>query len=496
MFGQARDLTRGKPVRQILLFTIPLLIGNVFQQFYNMADMVIVGRTIGTTALAAIGSTGAIAFMVVGVSFGLTSGFAVVTAQCYGAGDEDGVKRSVATGIMLSFAVSLVITAVVMPTVYPLFYLMQTPNDIVEDAYRYIVVIYGGTAATVFFNLFAGILRALGDSVTPLLFLIVACVVNIALDYAFIVYFHMGVAGAGWATVIAQALSVAMCVWYSLKRFPILHLKRKYWKIDWRLIRQHLSIGLSMALQMAIIAVSVIILQVVINRLGTDAVKAFSAAVKIDQLATQPLFSLGVAIATFTAQNYGAKKMGRIRTGARQGSLVAIAMGVAGAATMILGGRWMLSLFGIDAGEPGVVHDAQNYLTITGSFYFLLGLLFVFRNILQGMGKNTMPTVSAGMEILARLFASFTFVQWWGFLGVCLVNPLSWFGAVSMLVAGYIMAMRNESFDERPGYESVVLHYDAQSKFGLPVDSVPSASVRIKLKEEPKNGSKASIRIL
>lgn len=497
MFGQAKDLTRGHPAKQILFFTVPLLIGNVFQQLYNMADMIIVGRTINTTALAAIGATGAIAFMVVGVSFGLTSGFTVMTAQRFGAGDEEGVRRSVATSVILSLAVSLVLTVVSMTTAYPLFRLMQTPADIIDDSYRYIIVIYAGTVATVFFNLFGGILRALGDSLTPLLFLVVACVVNIVLDYVFIVSFGMGVAGAGWATVISQALSVVMCLVYSLKRFPILRLRREDWRLQREFAWRHLTIGLSMGAQMAIIAVSIIILQVAVNQLGTDAVKAFSAAAKIDQLATQPLFSLGVAIATFAAQNYGARRIRRIRDAARQGTFIAVGMGFLGWVGMFFFGRWFLSLFGIGSSEPTVVANAAQYLNLTSLFYFVLGLLFVFRNILQGMGKNTMPMVAAGSEVVVRMFATFAFVGWWSFTGLCLVNPLTWMGAVSLLLAGYFMAMRDLRFDERPGYESVVLHYDAQAKFGALSNSVPSASVRIKLdKPDRDDPSRSSVRFL
>lgn len=496
MFGQAKDLTRGDPVKQILLFTVPLLIGNFFQQLYNMVDMVIVGRTINTRALAAIGATGAIAFLVVGVSFGLTSGFAVITAQRFGAGDEDGIRRSAATAVLLSLAVSLIMTVASVTTVYPLFRLMRTPGDIIDDSYRYIVVIYGGTIATVFFNLFSALLRALGDSLTPLLFLILACVVNIVLDYVLIVNFGMGVAGAGWATVAAQAFSVLLCLVYSLKRFPVLRLRRRDWRLSWDFARRQLAIGLSMGAQMAIIAVSVIFLQVAINRMGTDTVKAFSAAMKIDQLATQPMFSLGVAMATFAAQNYGAGKMRRIRDGARKGTMISIAMGAFGCLVMVTAGRWLLALFGIGVNEPDVVREARQYLNITSMFYFLLGLLFVFRNILQGMGKNTMPLASAAAEIVVRIFATFAFAHWWGVVGICLVNPLTWVGGLSMLLIGYCLAMRDTSFDERPGYESVVINYDAQVKFGSLSESAPSASVRIKLEQPPDKRSGDSVRFL
>ncbi|MDR0361923.1 MAG: MATE family efflux transporter [Planctomycetota bacterium] len=494
MIGQVKDLTVGNPTRQILLFTLPLLVGSMFQQMYNMADMVIVGRTIGTRALAAIGATGAIAFLVVGMSFGLTSGFTVITAQRFGAGDEDGVRRSVATSVVLALALSAVVTLLSTMTAYPLFRLLQTPADIIDDSYRYVIVIYAGTAVTMFFNLFAGILRALGDSVTPLLFLIVACIVNIVLDYVFIINFKMGVAGAGWATVAAQALSVLLCFVYSLNRFPILRLRRKDWRITWGFARRHLAIGLSMGAQMVILAVSVMFLQAAINRFGTDTVKAFSAAMKIDQLAVQPMFSLGVAIATFTAQNYGAKKMPRIREGARRGVLICGCMGAFGCLVMILCGVRVLGLFGIGANEPEVVREARQYLNTVSVLYFLLGFLFVFRNVLQGMGKNTMPIVASGAEIVVRLFASFVFADWWGTAGVCFVNPLCWGVSVLILLTGYFLAIRNAHFDEVPGYESVAVNYVGQAKFGSPTESAPSASVRIKLEEKRSDGTRSSVR--
>ncbi len=496
MLGQAKDLTVGNPTKQIALFAVPLLIGNVFQQLYNMADMVIVGRTIGTEALAAIGATGSAAFLVIGMSFGLTSGFSVITAQRFGAGDEDGVRQSVATSVVLALALSVVITLVSTMTAYPLFRLLQTPEDIIDDSYRYVIIIYAGTAATMFFNLFSGILRALGDSVTPLLFLVVACIVNIILDYILIVNFGMGVAGAAWATIAAQALSVILCLVYSLKRFPILRLRRKDWRIAWSFARRQLTTGLSMGMQMAVLAVSMMFLQVAINSFGTDTVKAFSAAMKIDQLAIQPMFSLGVAIATFTAQNYGAKKMERIREGAGRGVLICVCMSVFGCLVMIFSGAWFLGLFGIGANEPEVLRVARQYLNTVSMLYFLLGFLFVFRNVLQGMGKNTMPITASCAEILVRLIVASAFAEWWGTAGICLVNPLCWSVSVLILATGYFLAMRNVHFDEAPGYGTVIVNYDGQAKFGSLAEGVPSASVRIKLEGKQSEGTKSSVRIL
>ncbi len=492
MAGKTKDLTVGNPTRLIALFTLPLLVGNVFQQLYSMADMIIVGRTIGTDALAAIGATGSMAFLVIGMCFGLTSGFSVLTAQRFGAGDEDGVRRSVASSVSLSLALSFLVTLLTATTALPLLRLLGTPGDIIADSHSYLFILYAGTAATMFFNLFAGILRALGDSFTPLLFLVVACVVNIVLDYVLIVHFGMGVAGAAWATIASQALSALLCLVHSLRRFPILRLRRRDWRFDGALLRRQLAAGLSMGVHMAIVAVSVMFLQAAINQFGTDTVKAFSAAMRIDQLATQPMFSIGVAVATFTAQNYGARQPGRIRAGAWRASLICVGMSVFGCLLMLLSGGWFLGLFGIGEAEPGVVRQAREYLNTVSALYFLLGLLFVFRNVLQGMGRNAVPILAAAGEVTMRLIAAPCFAAWWGPSGICYVNPLCWGSSLTILFVGYVLAMRNVRFDEALEYESVVANYGGPPPPGSPT----SASARIRLEKRPEGGTKSSVRIL
>lgn len=295
------DLTDGKPGKLILFFTIPLLIGNLFQQFYSMADTIIVGRTINVYALAAVGATGAISFLILGFVQGITSGFSVITAQRVGADDEEGIRRSVATSLILSVGATIVFTILSVFTARPLLELMRTPSDIIDDAYRYIIVIYYGIVAAVFFNLFSSILRALGDSKTPLLFLIVACAINIVLDFVCILTFHMGVAGAGWATIIAQAVSAVLCLFYSLKKFPVLRLKKEDFAFSWRFAWEHLRIGIPMAFQFSIIAIGVMIMQAALNDFGSQTVAAFTAASKIENIVTQPLNSLGVTASVFAA---------------------------------------------------------------------------------------------------------------------------------------------------------------------------------------------------
>lgn len=443
------NLTIGNPAQRILLFTLPLLAGNVFQQLYNMVDMMIVGNTINTDALAAVGATGAIGFLVIGFAQGLTAGFSIITAQHFGAGEEDKVRRSVAVSLVLSVLSAILITVLSVCTARSLLQLMQTPEDIFEQALSYLSVIYLGTVATVFFNLFASILRALGDSRTPLLFLVVGCLLNIGLDFMFIRGFSMGVAGAAWATILSQLVAALLCLFYSLKKFPILRLKKEDFRITRPLVLQHLSIGLAMALQSSMTTLSVIIFQVAVNQLGMVSVKAYSAAAKICQLALQPMSSLGITMATYAAQNYGAKKTARIRSGVRQGAIVATVFALAGCLLMHTAGGVLMGLFGIGGEEAQVAEQAQLYLNVTSVFYVLFGLWCVFRNTLQGMGYTRMPMVSAGLEILLRIFASFGFTHLAGFLGISFVDPVTWAGALALLMAGYFSAMKKMRAQER-----------------------------------------------
>lgn len=308
-------MTSGNPAKLIVMFTIPLLIGNIFQQLYSMADTLIVGRTIGVHALAAVGCTGSISFLILGFAMGVSSGLSIITAQKFGASDERGVRRSVVTGALISLAVTVILTAISVPLARQILQWMRTPEEIIDDAYKYIVVILMGIIASMLFNFLSNIIRALGDSRTPLFFLIIACIVNIILDFTFILLLKMGVAGAAWATIFSQLLSAFMCLLYIRKNLPILHLSREDWEVSWIDFKQHLRIALPMGFQMSIIAIGAVVLQFVLNGLGAVAVAAFSAAQKIDQIANQPMNSFGMTMATYAAQNYGAGKIDRIKKG-------------------------------------------------------------------------------------------------------------------------------------------------------------------------------------
>lgn len=286
-----RDLTTGTPAKLIFLFTIPLLVGNIFQQFYNIVDMIIVGQTIGKEALAAVGATGSITFLIIGFAQGLTAGLSIITAQRFGAQDFRGVKKSFAVAIIISFTVTAILTVLSLVFLRPLLLLMQTPPDIIQQAQEFISVILGGMFASMAFNLLSNMIRALGDSRTPLFLLIFAVIINVILDLVFIINFHMGIAGAGYATVIAQISASLMCVIYIKRKIPLLQVSKSDFKIDKDTIFTHLNAGLPMAFQSSIIAIGAVVLQSALNSLGTDVVAAQAAAGRIDQFATQPMMS-------------------------------------------------------------------------------------------------------------------------------------------------------------------------------------------------------------
>ena len=444
-----KNMTVGNPARLIFFFTIPLLIGNLFQQFYSMADTLIVGRTIGVNALAAVGCTGSMSFLILGFAQGLTSGLSIVTAQRFGAGETEGIRKSFAHSAVISAGVTVLLTLIAMPTAMGFLRLLQTPEEIIEDAHSYIFVICGGIFASVLFNLFSNVLRALGDSKTPLVFLVIACVVNVALDLAFILIFRMGVAGAAWATVAAQLFSSLLCFVYMMRRFPILHLRREDWRISREELALHLRIALPMAFQCSIISIGTLIIQFTLNGLGANAVAAYSASQKIDMFATQPVNSFGITMATYAAQNYGARQYGRIRRGVRQCCMMSVSYAVFMGFVNVLFGHQLSGLF-IGPGETEVLNLSKSYLAITGCGYWLLAILFILRFTLQGLGKTFAPTVAGVMELVMRCFAAVVLSVLFGFQGVCAANPLAWLGSCVPLAIAYFLTSRKLRALEEP----------------------------------------------
>lgn len=459
------DLTAGKPLRRILIFAAPLLVGNIFQQLYSMVDTIIVGQTISTRALSGVGATGAISFLIIGFVQGLTAGFSILTSQFFGGKDTENVRRSVGVSYKLSVYFSVIITIVAVATAMPLLRLMQTPETILPYAYDYIVTIYMGLSATVFYNIVSYQLRAVGDSRTPLYFLIFASLLNVGLDFLFILYFHMGVAGAGWATVISQALAGMGSLLVLLKKFPAM--RPKLADIRWdpvyamRLVR----LGLPMALQFSITAIGVMVQQAALNRLGDVAVAAYTAANKMDNLATQAMVALGTALATFCGQNFGAGRFDRIRTGVKQTMLVTAGYAVVGAVVVISLAKPLTYLF-VNAQDatPELLGLVEQFIFFQGVFYIALGAIFCYRNALQGMGYSTLTMIGGAIELVMRALAAFVLAAAFGYIGVCLSNPAAWVGADLFFIPAYcyLLNKRLREMQAAPQTETLLMEQECQ----------------------------------
>ncbi|WP_291648567.1 MATE family efflux transporter [Clostridium sp.] len=431
-----KDMTTGNPVKLILTFSVPLLIGNIFQQFYSMADTIIVGRFLGVKALAAVGSTGAMAFLVNGFVIGLTSGFAVLVSQRFGANDEEGVKKAYASSLVLSAIMTIIVTAISVASAKPLLDLMNTPTDIIDESLAYIIVIYAGNIAIIFYNMFASILRALGDSKTPLYFLIIASILNIILDIVFIVNFSMGVTGAAYATIISQSISAILCVMYIIKRFPILRLKKSHWKISKNFVKSQLRIGIPMALQFSITAAGAMVLQGALNNFGSKIIASYTAASKVQQLVMQPAVTFGVAMATYSGQNLGAGKIDRIKEGVKKCTIISIIVSIVSTIVVVLFGGSFTKLF-MDGSDLEVIEYARHYLNMVSIFYIPLGLIFIYRNTLQGIGDSFVPMMAGVAEMVARTVVAFTLPSIIGFTGIALADPAAWIAAAVPLVITY-----------------------------------------------------------
>ena len=437
------DMTTGNPVKLILLFPIPLLIGNIFQQFYSMVDTIIVGRFVGVEALAAVGTTSSMVFLVNGFVMGLTSGFAVLISQKYGAKDEAGVKKAVASSITLSIIATIIVTFISVISAKPLLALMNTPSNIMKDASTYIIILYAGNVAIIFYNMMAAILRALGDSKTPLYFLIVSSVLNIILDLVLIINFKMGVAGAAYATVISQGVSALLCVIYTYKKYKILRLKKEDFKVKKKYYRKHLKVGIPMALQFSITAIGIMTVQSAINIFGSTVIASYAAASKVLQLVMQPATTLGVTMATYCGQNIGAKKYDRIKLGVKKCVQISIITSLISAMVLIFLGKYFVMIF-VSNPDAEILSYAQQVLNISAIFFIPLGLIFVYRNALQGIGDSFIPMMAGVYELVARAVVAFTLPKVLEFMGICLADPVAWFAAVIPLA--YTYYKREKSF--------------------------------------------------
>jgi len=438
-----RDMTAGKPLPVILKFTIPLMIGNIFQQFYNMADTMIVGRYVGAGALAAVGSTGTIMFLLTGFARGMTAGFTILTSQRYGAGDEKGVKRSVVNGILLGILTALFLTGASVLLMGPLLRLMNTPDAIYGDAYCYIMIISAGLAANIFYNLFSAALRAVGNSKAPLYFLVFSACLNVALDLLFIVKFRMGVAGAAWATNAAQGISAILCLLYIWAKVPVLKPEKGQWKLNAGDSRRQLAMGVPMSLQFAITSSGGMVMQSAINLFGPEAVAAYTAAGKLQSLAEEGMVAVGQAMATYSGQNFGKGDVKRIRAGVRAALLAEIVYAVAAGIVMCMVLEPAIGLFFAgDVDLASMLPWARTYARICTAFFIPLSTIFIFRNTMQGCGYGFLPMMGGVSEMVSRMAVAIPAMKFLSYPMACFCHPAAWTAAAVFTGVSYLHVMR------------------------------------------------------
>ena len=433
-----KDMTSGSPLKLIFWFSIPVLLGNIFQQFYNMADAIIVGRLLGEDALAAVGATGSIMFLVLYFAIGIAQGFGVMIAQAYGAKNERLLKHYVALSILLTLIISVAVTTITVPTSRLMLTAMQTPANILDMADSYVKIIFWGIIATMFYNAASSILRGIGDSKTPLYFLVFSSLLNIILDYCFIRFFHMGTDGAAYATVLAQGISAVLCFAYMFWRFKILRTHRSDYYFDKQGVWDLMRIGLPMALNFSITAVGTMILQSAVNAFGSSVVASFTAAMKVEQLSTQPMPTLSTTMSTYCGQNLGAGKYDRIYAGMRQGLFLCFGAAATAAAICIFGGRFIVSWFVSNPSEE-IFSSAMQYLTIASWFFLPLAMIFLYRNALQGLDQGLIPMLSGVVELACRFGVIALIPASTGFFGVCFADPAAWAGAGIPLFITYLL---------------------------------------------------------
>ena len=437
-----KDLTTGNPGKIIFNFTLPIFIGNVFQQFYSMADTIIVGKFVGTKALAAVGSTGTIMFLINGFILGMTAGFTVLTAQKFGAGDMKAMRKTVGNAAILAIIMSLIMTVFGMMAMKPLLGIMKTPDDIFKDAYAYIMVICGGIAAQMLYNFLSSVLRALGNSKVPLYFLILAALLNIVLDMVFIIAFHMGAAGAAWATVISQGISGILCLVYIVKAVPILHLHKEDWRPSGHLLKIQLAVGIPMALQYSITAIGTMMVQSALNILGSYAVAAFTAGNKIENIFTQAYVAIGTTMATYNAQNIGARKLDRVRQGFNSAHIIGITYAIVTGVIIFFFGKYLSYLF-ISDNAAEVIPMVDTYVKCVAVFFIPLHFVNALRNGIQGMGYGLLPMLAGVAELAGRGITAMIAAAHKSYFGACMASPMAWVLAGGLLIIMYFYVMKD-----------------------------------------------------
>lgn len=431
-----KNMTFGRPISLILFFSLPVFLGQLFQQLYMISDLIIVGRYLGVASLAALGGTVPIFVVLLMMSFGFTSGLCVIVAQRFGAQDAKGIRRSYATGLILSGIFAIVSMGICIPLLPVILYHMNVPDELFLLSQEFIGTLIWGITGLVFYNYLSNVLRALGDSKTPLYFLIFSCVFNLFLNLVFIVYWNMGVKGSALGSVCAQIVSVLLCVAYMVVRYPVLRLKRDDFTIDRQFIWDHIRLGLPTALQFSVIGLGALVIQAVCNRFGMNAIAAMTAGLRVEQLFTLPLMSLGPAMVVYAAQNFGACRIRRIRDGVRQGSLFSFLLSLLIATVVYIWGQKIILLF-LKNPDVEIISLSHQYLKTTTLFYCFLGQIFVFRQTLQGIGQPMVPLISGFVELGMRVFGALILASVFGFTGLCYASPAAWVGGAIVVAMGY-----------------------------------------------------------
>ena len=441
--GKTKTLTEGTPWKQILLFSIPIFWGNIFQLLYSLVDTKIVGSTLGTEALAAVGSVSTLHTLMTGFLNGLTLGFSLITAMCFGADNMKRLKKSFAMTIELGVLTAAVLVVVLMFVLQPLLHLLNVPEEQFAMSYAYISVLIVGLFATVLYNLCANTLRAIGDSLTPLLFLILATVSNIGLDYLFILEFHMGVQGAAYATVLAQLISVVLCFVRIFRKFPILHLQKSDFRPEKELIVEMYKSGLSMGLMSCLVSIGTIMLQSAINTFGTTVIVAHTAARKVFEIMSLPMSVLGSAMATYCGQNYGAKRFDRIRQGIRASLLIAAIWSVA-VFIICHTVEGALIRFVASTTDAEVIYWGSMYLKVDMSFIIVCGVIVILRNSMQGFGDRVIPVFSSCIELAGKIIFAFVFAPVFAYWGIIWAEPVVWIAMVIPLIVKVVHTLKKE----------------------------------------------------
>lgn len=431
------DLTQGSIAKTILLFALPIMISNIFQQLYNTADTMIVGNYLGEEALAAVGASAAIFELMIGFAMGVGNGMGIVIANHYGARNQVMIKKSVAATMMIGIGLSLTIIGIGQRGLYPLLQLLGTPDHIIGLSYQYIHLILLGVGITFAYNMGAALLRAIGDSLVALYFLVFSAILNILLDLYFITQLHLGVQSAGLATIISQGLSAILCFVYIYKKVPILIPRKSDFVWNQSLYRSLLAQGLSYGLMFSIVSIGTVILQTAINGFGVLIIGAQTTARRIMALSLMPMTSVAASVTTFVSQNLGAKKIDRIYRGVKTGAMIVATWGVMATVLIYFFGPSMIRLIS-GSNQAELIANATRYQRLTTPFFPILGCLFVLRNSLQGMGKKSTPLISSVIELVGKILFVLLIIPKVGYIGVILCEPLIWLPMTAQLLTAYL----------------------------------------------------------